>query len=47
MRFMKELFDVECLSNSLSDNGVTRAESSKVIFVILLVVLPTERRFPV
>lgn len=40
-------FDVERLSNSLSDNTVTRAESSEVIFVILLeVVLPTGRGFP-
>lgn len=47
MCFMKAFFDLEWLSTSLSDNGVTRAESSKVIFVILLeVVLPTERRFP-
>lgn len=44
---IKVFFDLERLSNSLSDNGVTRVESSEVIFVILLeVVLPTGRGFP-
>ena len=41
------LFDLQRLSISLSHNGVTRAESSEVIFVILLeVVLPKGRGFP-
>lgn len=40
-------FDLLQLSNWLSEDGVTRTESSKVIFVILLeVVLPTGRGFP-
>lgn len=47
LRSIKVFFDLERLSNFLSDNGVTRAESSEVIFVILLeVVLPTGRGFP-
>lgn len=44
---IKVFFDLEQLSNSLSGNSVTRAESSEVIFVILLeVVLPTGGEFP-
>lgn len=40
-------FDLERLSQSLSDNGVTWAESSEVIFVILLeVAFPIGRGFP-
>lgn len=47
LRCIKVFFDLKRLSKSLSDNGVTRAESSEVIFVILLeVVLPTGRGFP-
>lgn len=47
LRSIMAPFDLERLSNSLSDNGVTRAESSEVIFVILLeVALPTGRGFP-
>lgn len=41
------VFDLEQLSNSLSDNAVTRPESSEVIFVIQLEVeLPTGRGIP-
>lgn len=40
-------FDLERLAHSLSDNCVTGAESSEVIFVILQeVALPTGRGFP-
>lgn len=43
----KGVFDLQRLLGSLSDNSLTRAESSEVIFVILLeVVLPTGKGFP-